>query len=100
MRMPPPLLPAEVHSFWNDRGRGEYGEIVVGSRQYDYHGPCRTARITAINETTRLARDETLLYCLSRDGGMRWDPTISCRASDGALSCRSAGGEDVTLLPS
>ncbi len=100
MREPPPLLPTDVNSYWNDRGRGIYGEFSVGPGLYRRgDATCRSARVTSIDAAG--SQDRTLLYCTRGGGPFQLDPALSCRLAGAgpALACRDAGGDTVLLSP-
>ena len=102
LRSPPPLLPTDANSFWNDRQAGVYGELTVGPALYRRgEATCRSARVTSIRDATHTTEDRTLLYCAGADGRFQLDPSLSCRAIavSAGLACRNPEGDAVVLPP-
>ncbi len=102
LREPPPLLPTDANSFWNDPGTGVYGEFSVGPglfRRAD--AVCRSARVTSIDDARHDRQDRMLLYCARAGGPFQLDATLACRpaVAVAGLACRGADGDDVTLPP-
>jgi len=101
-QQPPPVLPADANAFWNDPTLGTYGELTVGANLYRRgEATCRTARVTAIHDATRITEDRTLLYCAGAGADFHLDSTLSCRSLQigQGIACRNPEGDDVVLPP-
>jgi hypothetical protein len=102
MREPPPALPTEANSYWNDRPNNTYGEFSVGPASYSYNGQlCRAARVTSLNSVTHDHDDKLLMYCaVPGTSAFQLNYNLSsCRMSDASISvsCRTPEGDAVVL---